>query len=120
MQSLARALYVGERPYMNYRLHDQVSDLLSSAATCQLCQLIVSLPLYNFEDGRPNDRNLCLKIINVEDPTSEIYLEPITVCAAAVKDQSCFCLLRLSFPSSFGFARAAIWSEQGIRPHTSF
>jgi len=102
---------------MNYQLHDQVSDLLSSAATYQLCQLIVSLPLGNFVDGRPDDRNLCLKILSVEDSTSNIYLEPVAVCAAAVKNQSCFCSLTLDFPS-IGFAQTAIWSEQGIC-HTS-
>ncbi|XTI95517.1 hypothetical protein V2W45_1447066 [Cenococcum geophilum] len=47
---------------MNYKLHDQVSDLLSSAATCRLCQLIVSPPLSNFVGGRPDDRNSTSKI----------------------------------------------------------
>ena len=58
--SFARALYVGERPYMKYKLYDQVSDLLSSAATCRLCQLIVSLPLCSLKDGKLDDRKLFL------------------------------------------------------------
>jgi hypothetical protein len=55
-------------------------SVVSSAATCRLCQLIVSLSLGNFVDGRPDDRNLCLKILSVGDSTSKIYLELVTVC----------------------------------------